>query len=45
LIKLAPFRNRWAKYYLIDFAKDDKDRLEMEYRSKSFGSAKLTFAK
>ena len=45
LIKLAPFRNRWAKYYLIDFAKDDKDRLEMEYKSKSFGSANLIFSK
>jgi len=43
LIKLAPFRNRWAHYYLIDFARDNKKEMKMRYQSKSYGGVTLTF--
>jgi len=45
LIKLAPFRNRWAHYYLIDFPSDDQKELKLKYESKSYGSTTLIFKK
>ena len=43
LIKLAPFRNRWAHYYLIDFARDNQSNMLMRYDSKNYGGVTLTF--
>ncbi len=43
LIKLAPFRNRWAHYYLIDFARDNQKEMKMRYQSKSYGGVTLNF--
>ncbi len=45
LIKIAPFRNPWAHYYLIDFARDDKPSLNLRYQSKSYGGTVLHFKK
>jgi len=43
LIKLAPFRNRWAHYYLIDFARDKERVMKMRYDSKNYGGVTLSF--
>ena len=43
LIKLAPFRNRWAHYYVIDFPRDNQNKLKLKYESKSYGSTTLEF--
>ncbi len=43
LIKLAPFRNRWAHYYVMDFNKTIGKEMKMRYESKGYGGVTLTF--
>jgi len=43
LIKLAPFKNRWAHYYLMDFPSDRSSDLILTYKSKSYGDVVLKF--
>ena len=45
LIKAAPFRNRWSKYYIVKFDKVKSQSLTMAYAHQSYGKVTLVFAK
>ena len=45
MIKIAPFRNRWSDYYLVEFEKQDAKELEMIYSHKNYGKVTLSFLK
>ncbi len=45
MIKIAPFRNRWSKYYLVKFKQKEGEKLVMEYKNTNFGSVILSFVK
>jgi len=45
LIHIAPFRNRWSKYYIVKFDKVNGETLTMDYAHKNFGKATLSFVK
>ena len=45
MIQVAPFRNRWSDYYIVKFAKQKSQKLEMLYTHKSYGKVTLSFLK
>ncbi len=45
LIKIAPIKNRWSSYYLVEFKKDDSEKLKMEYKNEDYGVTVLEYSK
>ncbi len=45
LIKIAPIRNRWSSYYLVEFKKDDSEKLKMIYKNEDYGVTVLEYSK
>ncbi len=45
LIKIAPFRNRWSRYYIVKFPKQQGDKLDMVYAHHYYGKVTLVFLK
>ncbi len=45
LIALAPFRNRWSSYYLVQFDNDDKAQNRLNYKFSNYGEVTLEFSK
>lgn len=45
LIKIAPVRNRWSSYYLVEFKKEDSGKLKMEFKNEDYGTSILEYSK
>ncbi len=45
LIKIAPIRNRWSLYYLVEFEKQESQKLSMVLKNDDYGSVVLEYLK
>lgn len=45
LTKIAPIRNRWSTYYLVEFKKEDSEKLKMVFKNDEYGSVVLEYLK
>ncbi len=45
LIKIAPIRNRWSLYYLVEFEKQESQKLDMVFKNDDYGLVVLEYLK
>ena len=45
LIKIAPIRNRWSTYYLVEFEHQSDEKLLMSFKNDAYGEVVLEYSK
>ncbi len=45
LIKIAPIRNRWSTYYLVEFEHQSDEKLLMNFKNDAYGEVVLEYSK
>ncbi len=44
LVKIAPVKNAWSKYYLVTFKRPSDSKMQMLFKSERYGACTLNFS-